>query len=108
MRTEVHIALDDGDEEKLEEAKTTWKELALSAWSRAATPAASNPRPAKKHRCKALEWLVSTERQLLAMFGKGWLDFAPPAVSPAPPEEEQATITVSVDQGGTGGPPCTS
>lgn len=63
-------------------------------------------RPRKKHRTKALEWLVGTEQQLLAMVGKGWLSFAVPEGSrppPPPPEEEQATTTVSVDQGGGDG-----
>lgn len=45
---------------------------------------------------------MSTERQLLAMLGKGWLDFALPVGSPTIPEEEQATMSVSVDQEGDG------
>lgn len=107
IRTAATMAFDFGDEVEQKQAAKSWKQLATRFWVAGDVDEESPNKPKKLHRTKVLEWLFSTEQQLVIATGKGWGQFKVAAETDSRPDPSLwRSITVAIDQGGDGWSAC--
>ena len=82
MRTEVQVALELRDSEKLSQEKEAWRQRASKAWTTMAQESATDVdvTMGKRNifRTKSLDWLYATDNMLWVSSGHRWSDFFSP------------------------------
>ena len=77
LRTEVHDALEIGDNVKLQKEQLAWRQRARRVWSQFSLADPEGVQAARKrHRVKTYEWLLATDHQLFCSTGLRWQDLA--------------------------------
>ena len=105
VRSEVHIAMAERDEKKIEEETREWKKVAARHWSKMSLTPGDMPDERKivRHRAKTFEWLIGAEHMLWISTALRWCSFAqPPEEEKRGPPEDWPILTLSVDQGSDG------
>ena len=111
MRTEVQVALELRDSEKLSQEKEAWRQRASKAWATMAQESATDVdvTMGKRNifRTKSLDWLYATDNMLWVSSGHRWSDFFQPQdLSQRAPPLEWPICSVSIDQGTDGWAAC--
>ena len=105
LRTAARDALEQADEEAIKAESEAWRKQAIAYWAAAAAAAEGEgkEKQTKRHRVKAYEWLLSTDKLLQVCTSQGWKQFALPAdpVLRGPPSL-WPTCSVAIDQGSDG------
>lgn len=76
-RTDVHLAIEIRDSKALETERVLWKRKAREAWScMSRNDMEPGEKRRRRHRGKALEWLMASDQQLYVCTGLRWDDLA--------------------------------
>jgi len=105
LRSAARDALEQAGREAIEAESKALRKQALAFWSTAAGGAeegCKEEKQKKRHRVKAYEWLLSTDKLLQVCTSQGWVQFALPDPVFRGPPSLWPTCSVAVDQGSDG------
>ena len=102
--TDVSMALEELDEEKLARERVQWRKTARSfLTARRSEKVDDSDKAPRKYRQKALQWLIATNNMLEVSIGKNYNNFrldSDPTQRPHP--SLWPVLTVCIDQGSDG------
>lgn len=105
VRSEVHMALAEKDEQAISLMQEAWRRTATAAFSRMSTTECDgyDEKRKSRHRVKTYEWLLATDHMLWVSANLRWSDFFLPGPGgDLPPPQQWRVCSLSVDQGSDG------